>query len=431
MQIDADALTQPSYDWFPAIDSQTAEARNNLVLLLSRLTANSIQIVRTAEEPNAPVLNFLPVSPGYQPTSTFVTYVSSKFAQIRIFADNQLIERLMVAHLPGWQNEKSEALNNPMLIATFLWEKLSSLISPEGNHFAVTGAAYQCDTKDHTDPFCLVGLIEIAGKEYKWGILLDKFDRSNLSVCDKNPGCSLWYDLPSRMQVGIQRSLFLYELRKMQRGCVLILCSKSESRLKLYGRAGQWGRWKFQASIDTLGKLICYDASLGNILAYNPKKIGHSLNNGQNVKKHNKRQWQDHMGTNLWKSEPCLKMSNNADVDQQSDDTCYTNKDNLAIQEEERDDKKDPVLVDSDTTHNTEFDISTVRISLDVELGQINLDLVGLSEIREGTILETELNLSAPKTIKIDGSPVGNGELVLIDDALGLHITSWSRKTFA
>ena len=430
-QFRSKASTLRLLDGIPHLDLQIAEARNNLLAWISGLTTNSIQIFGLKAQPEGLPLEFLTLQPNSISCQAFVVHLHSDFVHFRLLADQSLIDRLMNAYLPGWENEDSEILSDPILVATFLWKKLSCSNALLSEWFEVKQAESQVEPDGYADPFCLSGVIEASGKKYQWGILVDSANKSKIPLSFQHRSCSVWQDLPCRLRLGLERKLFVHELQDLKKDAVLILSSDRRRRLTLYGRAGQLGAWQFQASVDNLQKLLCCSAAFQNLISHNPKRIVHSVTAAQVDNENHQRRRQDSMGNDFDEEiEPNLKAPKDLQESKRPDTELELESHEASTPEPDLGGREQQTSVDADTVSTLELDFSTVRISLDIELGQVDFTLVQLSEIREGTVLETELDLSAPLTVKMDGRPIGTGELVLIGEALGLHIISWPKKSF-
>ncbi|TAM10081.1 MAG: hypothetical protein EPN72_00450 [Nevskiaceae bacterium] len=67
--------------------------------------------------------------------------------------------------------------------------------------------------------------------------------------------------------------------------------------------------------------------------------------------------------------------------------------------------------------------IKDVQITADVLLGRVMLTVGRLLKLQEKEILELDTELTAPVTIRLDGKPIGNGEIVAVGDRFGVLIT--------
>jgi type III secretion system YscQ/HrcQ family protein len=68
-------------------------------------------------------------------------------------------------------------------------------------------------------------------------------------------------------------------------------------------------------------------------------------------------------------------------------------------------------------------DVDTLPVVLNIDAGEISLSVAELSALAPGRVLSIERKLSdAPITVRINGRKIARGELVLIDDFLGVRI---------
>lgn len=67
--------------------------------------------------------------------------------------------------------------------------------------------------------------------------------------------------------------------------------------------------------------------------------------------------------------------------------------------------------------------VGHVQVSLVAQLGAVQLTLERLFELRQGDVLAMEEALDAPVTLLLNGKAVARGELLAVDDQLGVRIT--------
>ena len=63
-----------------------------------------------------------------------------------------------------------------------------------------------------------------------------------------------------------------------------------------------------------------------------------------------------------------------------------------------------------------------VQVSLTAELGRTQLTIEELIGLAEGSVIELNRAISAPVELVAQGVPVGNGEVVVIDDQFAIRI---------
>jgi flagellar motor switch protein FliN/FliY len=67
--------------------------------------------------------------------------------------------------------------------------------------------------------------------------------------------------------------------------------------------------------------------------------------------------------------------------------------------------------------------LSNVEMSVSVELGRARLLVRELLELRAGSIIELDRAVGSPVDILVNGTVFARGEVVVIDDELGVRIT--------
>jgi flagellar motor switch protein FliN/FliY len=67
--------------------------------------------------------------------------------------------------------------------------------------------------------------------------------------------------------------------------------------------------------------------------------------------------------------------------------------------------------------------VGHVQVNLVAQLGNVELTLDRLFKLRQGDVLEMEQGLDAPVTLLLNGKAVARGELLAVDDQLGVRIT--------
>ena len=67
--------------------------------------------------------------------------------------------------------------------------------------------------------------------------------------------------------------------------------------------------------------------------------------------------------------------------------------------------------------------IADITMSVTVELGRVKLPVRDLLALREGSLLELDRVAGAPVDVLVNGSLVARGDVVVVDDELGVRIT--------
>ena len=80
-----------------------------------------------------------------------------------------------------------------------------------------------------------------------------------------------------------------------------------------------------------------------------------------------------------------------------------------------------PALVAAGLSRLDQF--RDVPIELSVQLGRKRLKVSEILEFREDSVIELSRSAGENVDLLMDGEPVGNGEIVVIEDTMGLRIT--------
>jgi flagellar motor switch protein FliN/FliY len=70
--------------------------------------------------------------------------------------------------------------------------------------------------------------------------------------------------------------------------------------------------------------------------------------------------------------------------------------------------------------------VGHVPVSLTVLVGTVSLSIEELFALRAGQVLTMNESLDAPVTLQLNGKPVARGELVAVEDHIGIRITELS-----
>jgi len=63
-----------------------------------------------------------------------------------------------------------------------------------------------------------------------------------------------------------------------------------------------------------------------------------------------------------------------------------------------------------------------VQVTVAAELGRINVSIHDLLDLTEGSVFELNRSISAPVELIAQGIPLGNGEVVVVDDTFAIRI---------
>lgn len=72
--------------------------------------------------------------------------------------------------------------------------------------------------------------------------------------------------------------------------------------------------------------------------------------------------------------------------------------------------------------------IADVSMTVTVELGRVKLTVRDLLALREGSLVELDRQAGAPVDVMVNGRLVARGEVVVLDDELGVRVTEIVRK---
>lgn len=67
--------------------------------------------------------------------------------------------------------------------------------------------------------------------------------------------------------------------------------------------------------------------------------------------------------------------------------------------------------------------VGHVPVTLVAQLGSVSMTVEQLFKLRQGEVLTMTEGLDAPVTLLLNGKPVARGELLAVDDQLGIRIT--------
>jgi flagellar motor switch protein FliN len=72
--------------------------------------------------------------------------------------------------------------------------------------------------------------------------------------------------------------------------------------------------------------------------------------------------------------------------------------------------------------------LADVDLTVTVELGRVRMKLRDMLRLVEGSVVELNRLATAPVDILVNGSVLARGEVVVVDDELGVRITELLRK---
>lgn len=72
--------------------------------------------------------------------------------------------------------------------------------------------------------------------------------------------------------------------------------------------------------------------------------------------------------------------------------------------------------------------LADVAMTVTVELGRVELPVRDLLGLREGSLVELDRHAGAPVDVLVNGRIVARGEVVVVDDELGVRVTEILRR---
>lgn len=72
--------------------------------------------------------------------------------------------------------------------------------------------------------------------------------------------------------------------------------------------------------------------------------------------------------------------------------------------------------------------LADVDLAVTVELGRVRLTVRDLLRLAEGSVVELDRAVGAPVDVLVNGSLVARGDVVVVDDELGVRITELLRR---
>ncbi len=70
-----------------------------------------------------------------------------------------------------------------------------------------------------------------------------------------------------------------------------------------------------------------------------------------------------------------------------------------------------------------------VDLTMTVELGRVQLKVRDLLRLGQGSVIELNRSAGAPVDVLVNGSLVARGEVVVVDDELGVRVTELFRRS--
>jgi flagellar motor switch protein FliN len=67
--------------------------------------------------------------------------------------------------------------------------------------------------------------------------------------------------------------------------------------------------------------------------------------------------------------------------------------------------------------------LTDVELNVTVELGRVRLKVRDLLRLAEGSVIELDRAVGAPVEVLVNGSVVARGDVVVVDDELGVRVT--------
>jgi len=75
-----------------------------------------------------------------------------------------------------------------------------------------------------------------------------------------------------------------------------------------------------------------------------------------------------------------------------------------------------------------DVDLNSIPVEIEFKLASIRSDIRSIQELEVGSILPSELDLTEPIDISINGQTIGCGILVRIGDLVGVKILNWPKR---
>jgi flagellar motor switch protein FliN len=72
--------------------------------------------------------------------------------------------------------------------------------------------------------------------------------------------------------------------------------------------------------------------------------------------------------------------------------------------------------------------LADVELTVTVEVGRVRMPLRDLMRLVEGSVLELNRLATAPVDVLVNGSVIARGDVVVVDDELGVRITELLRR---
>jgi flagellar motor switch protein FliN/FliY len=69
--------------------------------------------------------------------------------------------------------------------------------------------------------------------------------------------------------------------------------------------------------------------------------------------------------------------------------------------------------------------LADIRINVEAELDRITMTIEKILELESGTVIQTNRSAGENIDLVIGGSRVGSGEIVIIEEAVGVRITDF------
>ena len=73
--------------------------------------------------------------------------------------------------------------------------------------------------------------------------------------------------------------------------------------------------------------------------------------------------------------------------------------------------------------------LADVEMTVTVELGRVRLKVRDLLRLSEGTVVELDRLAGAPVDVLVNGSVVARGDVVVVDDELGVRVTELVKRS--
>lgn len=418
------------------------------------LSKNFDQTIGGGDLSPSSVLRLGALMPGAPISDCQFFQLDGPMGRFTICAEQALVETVMEHTLPGWRGERHTVLGDIELVAPFLWHRLSAgaeLEALEQSQILVCKSPLLTAQKASALRLqSLVGRAIIGNEQFEWGILLDDImpDRKVLSKL-RSRKAALWLDMPINAPVKATITLQAEQLTQLEKGVVLVLQSATEDGIAVNVIVPAFGiltgTFTPPEGARNIDYIVVGSWRSSETPAHKRNRMVHNLacrNTGmitgglgptvtmqQTDTKKRSTSAGDLLENELHKA---VETGQSAKLDLDASECPPIETQHLASDDVEtafsapNQGVDDANAIDDGSPLFT-FDLNTVSVPLSIVLGETSITFGDLSNLRRGSLLEVDLDLNGPLPIQLEGHELGRGELVMIGDALGIHITRWTR----